>query len=76
MIKMISFASTQGSAALFGGMVGRDSIFSRLVDRVLVWQQRATMRARLAEQEAHRLADMGLAPAKALAEAGKPFWRA
>jgi uncharacterized protein YjiS (DUF1127 family) len=76
MTKMISFASTQGSAALFGGLVGRDSIFVRLVDHVLVWQQRATMRARLAELDRHSLADMGLAPAKALAEAGKPFWRA
>ena len=76
MTKMISFASIQASGALFGGVVGRDSILVRLVDRVLNWQQRATMRARLAELDGRLLADMGLAPAKAMAEAGKPFWRA
>ena len=49
---------------------------SAVFGTLLTWQMRANERARLAEMEAHRLADMGIAPAEARREAAKPFWRA
>ncbi len=43
---------------------------------LLVWQERASERHRLAELEAHQLEDMGLTRADVTAECSKPFWRA
>lgn len=48
---------------------------SRLVDRLLAWQDRATQRRQLAELDASLLADIGLSRAAADHEAGKAFWR-
>ncbi len=43
---------------------------------LLVWQERASERYRLANLEAHQLEDMGLTRADVIAECSKPFWRA
>lgn len=50
--------------------------FVRVVDTLLLWQERASERRSLAGQDAHMLADMGISHAEAAAEAAKPFWRA
>ena len=48
----------------------------RIVNTLVVWQERASQRAHLAALEDHFLKDMGLTHAGAAAEAAKPFWRA
>ena len=50
--------------------------FVRVLDTLLLWQERASERRSLAQQEARMLADMGIGRAEAAAEAAKPFWRA
>jgi uncharacterized protein YjiS (DUF1127 family) len=49
---------------------------SQVFGTLLVWQMRARQRARLAEMEPHRLADIGVTASEARREARKPFWRA
>jgi uncharacterized protein YjiS (DUF1127 family) len=39
------------------------------------WHERARQRRALMQLSDHMLRDVGIAPAEALAEAGKPFWR-
>jgi uncharacterized protein YjiS (DUF1127 family) len=72
MTKMFSLAAgpSQASGVFSGNLVGR---FTGLL---VTWQQRATLRYRLAQLDGRQLADMGLAPAQAMDEASKPFWRA
>jgi len=38
------------------------------------WQDRAAQRRRLGEMDSYILADIGISPAQAKAEARKPFW--
>ncbi len=47
----------------------------RILDRLLIWQERAAERAHLASLDDHRLKDIGLSRAQADFEARKPFWR-
>lgn len=47
----------------------------RVVDTLLVWQERARQRHQLASLDTHALKDVGLDPAAAAREAEKPFWR-
>jgi len=46
-----------------------------LANTVFAWQERAEQRYRLAALDDHRLQDLGLSRADAMAEAAKPFWR-
>jgi uncharacterized protein YjiS (DUF1127 family) len=43
---------------------------------IRAWLARGRQRRQLAELEDHRLQDVGITREEALAEAGKPFWRA
>ncbi len=47
-----------------------------ILDRLLVWQERARQRAALASLEPHLLKDIGVSAADAEREARKPFWKA
>ncbi len=47
----------------------------RILDRLLIWQQRSAERAHLASLDDHRLKDIGISRAQAAFEASKPFWR-
>lgn len=47
-----------------------------IVNRLLVWQERARQRAALASLEPHLLKDIGVSAADAEREARKPFWKA
>ena len=48
----------------------------QFVNRLVVWQDRASQRAHLAALEDSFLKDMGLSHTDVTAEAAKPFWRA
>ena len=47
----------------------------RLVQRLLLWHERARQRRHLQDLSDHMLRDIGLSRADVLAEAYKPFWR-
>ncbi len=51
------------------------SPLSAILDRLLLWQERATQRHQLMTMEDHRLRDMGLTRAAIAHEINKPFWR-
>lgn len=48
----------------------------RFLSALLLWQERAGQRRRLAEMEGHMLKDLGISRSQAVAEASKPFWQA
>ena len=53
----------------------RHGLAARVLDVILTWQHRAASRRQLAQMNGHDLADIGIGPGQALAEADKPFWR-
>lgn len=54
----------------------RGSLLVRIVDRLLLWQERAQARRHLAEMPDYILHDIGVTRAGAEEEAKKPFWKA
>jgi uncharacterized protein YjiS (DUF1127 family) len=50
------------------------SFMQRLGITVAVWRERAELRRRLAEMDSRSLRDLGISPAAAAYESGKPFW--
>ncbi len=54
----------------------RRSLPQRLVLALAVWRQRARARRDLAQMDARSLHDIGISPAAAAYESGKPFWQA
>ncbi len=51
-------------------------VLKYLFDVLLVWQERAETRLRLADLDDHRLRDIGITRAEAEREAAKFFWQA
>jgi len=51
-------------------------VFRYIFDILLVWQERAETRLRLAELDDYRLRDVGISRADAEREAAKFFWQA
>lgn len=51
------------------------SLGRRVVLTVILWRQRVDMRRRLAEMDSRSLRELGISPAAAAYESGKPFWR-
>lgn len=47
----------------------------RIVDTLILWQERARQRHHLAALDLHHLKDIGINRADAWQEANKPFWR-
>ena len=47
----------------------------RILDRLLLWQERASQRQALSSLGDRMLRDIGVSRAEAEREAGKPFWR-
>jgi uncharacterized protein YjiS (DUF1127 family) len=47
----------------------------RMIDLVLLWQERAHSRYRLSQLDDRMLKDIGIDRIEALREAAKPFWR-
>ena len=53
----------------------RPSIGRRVAATVATWRARVAVRRHLAQLDARTLRDIGVAPAVAAFEAGKPFWK-
>jgi uncharacterized protein YjiS (DUF1127 family) len=49
-------------------------LIQRLGFTLALWRQRVELRRRLAEMDARSLRDIGISPAAAAYESGKPFW--
>jgi uncharacterized protein YjiS (DUF1127 family) len=52
----------------------RPSFVQRLGLTLAVWRERVELRRRLAEMDSRSLRDLGISPAAAAYESGKPFW--
>jgi uncharacterized protein YjiS (DUF1127 family) len=52
----------------------RPSLRQRIGFTLALWRQRTEMRRRLAEMDSRSLRDVGISPAAAAYESGKPFW--
>jgi len=55
--------------------VPRPSLGQRIALMLTLWRQRTEMRRRLAELDSRSLRDIGISPAAAAYESGKPFWQ-
>jgi uncharacterized protein YjiS (DUF1127 family) len=53
----------------------RLSLGQRIAFMLTLWRQRTDSRRRLAELDARSLRDIGISPAAAAYESGKPFWQ-
>jgi uncharacterized protein YjiS (DUF1127 family) len=49
---------------------------AQAVDGLLAWSERSRQRRQLMQFDDHRLRDIGITRAEAIAETAKPFWRA
>ena len=80
MSKTVNSLASRASGAAFGGdleLANRLAhVSSTVFGSLLLWQMRASQRARLARMEPHRLDDLGISAADARREAAKPFWQA
>jgi uncharacterized protein YjiS (DUF1127 family) len=52
----------------------RPSLRQRIGLTLSLWRQRTEMRRQLAEMDSRSLRDVGISPAAAAYESGKPFW--
>lgn len=55
--------------------VSRPMLRQRLVFAVAVWRERSRARRCLARMDARSLREIGISPAAAAYESGKPFWQ-
>jgi len=62
------------SSAISLNVIDLFELPGRLVDFVLLWQERARQRHDLAALDARALRDIGISRETAMAEARKPFW--
>ena len=53
----------------------RQSLGQRIACTLSLWRQRIELRRRLAELDSRALRDIGISPAAAAYESGKPFWQ-
>ena len=51
------------------------SLRQRIAVTLTQWRQRTEIRHRLAEMDSRSLRDLGISPAAAAYESGKPFWQ-
>jgi len=51
------------------------SLGQRVAFTLTLWRQRTEIRRRLAELDSRSLRDIGISPAAAAYESGKPFWQ-
>ncbi|WP_419901390.1 DUF1127 domain-containing protein [Kiloniella sp.] len=48
--------------------------FVAVIETLVAWQERLSVRDTLRDQDAHLLSDMGISIEEARSEAAKPFW--
>ena len=53
----------------------KPSLRQRIAFTLTLWRQRTEMRRRLSEMDSRSLRDVGISPAAAAYESGKPFWQ-
>ena len=53
----------------------KPSLRQRLALTLAIWRQRGQARRHLAQMDARSLRDIGISPAAAAYESGKPFWQ-
>ena len=53
----------------------KQSLGRHIAFTLSLWRQRIELRRRLAELDSRTLRDIGISPAAAAYESGKPFWR-
>ncbi len=53
----------------------KPSLRQRIAFTLTLWRQRTDIRRRLAEMDSRSLRDVGISPAAAAYESGKPFWQ-
>jgi uncharacterized protein YjiS (DUF1127 family) len=53
----------------------RPSLTQRIALVLAVWRERSEARRQLAHMDARSLRELGISPAAAAYESGKPFWR-
>ncbi|MBS0540027.1 MAG: hypothetical protein JSR47_14775 [Proteobacteria bacterium] len=53
----------------------RPSLRRRVALALAVWRERVVLRRRLAEMDVRCLRELGISPAAAAYESGRPFWR-
>jgi len=55
--------------------VPKPSVGQHIAFTLALWRQRTEMRRRLAQLDSRALRDIGISPAAAAYESGKPFWQ-
>jgi uncharacterized protein YjiS (DUF1127 family) len=65
--------ASRATAGFVGSLV---RLPAAIVETLLIWQERASERARLRQMDDYLLKDMGLSRADVEHEASVPFWRA
>ena len=74
----VSLSTRQGAAPRRGTPGAKPTttgLFIGTLDRLLLWQERASQRQALSSLDDRMLRDIGVTRAEAYHEAGKPFWR-
>jgi uncharacterized protein YjiS (DUF1127 family) len=72
----MSFQSRPPSAQDFlSSEVSQPMLRQRLLFALAVWRERTKARRCLARMDARSLREIGISPAAAAFESGKPFWR-
>lgn len=71
---MSNFKGTTHAAGHAGG-AGFGEFVGNAIAQLGAWRERSRQRRELSGLSLHLLKDMGIDPADAAREAGKPFWR-
>jgi uncharacterized protein YjiS (DUF1127 family) len=67
--------SASGAAAKsLGAFAKARRIVVNMLEKLVIWQERAEQRQALSELNSHMLKDIGVSSADAYREARKPFW--
>lgn len=77
---MPKIGSNSSSATVMRGLRAdfaprRKTALRRMIDCLLLWQERAVQRIKLADMSDHQLRDLGLTRCDVERESKKPFWR-
>lgn len=74
-MKGVEIPSNAAGSMKASAMAVARRLVVRVVDTLILWQERAQQRHRLAALDPYLLKDIGISRADAWQEANKPFWR-
>jgi uncharacterized protein YjiS (DUF1127 family) len=69
-------AAAGASSRTFGAVAATRRIGVNILNKLVIWQERAEQRHALRALDSRMLKDIGISAADAQREAGKPFWLA